>query len=523
MVEIRQKLRGSTAALNAYVGSEGQLLVDLGELDLRVYDGVTAGGFRIPNFAFNEATYFKLTGGNATGFIGAHSGRISLENDDAGGGDSAVAFNHRNGSATQDGSSTRIISEIDETTANMKFMFGNNAVATNPTAMTEGLELTATYAQFAGYATFGGYGEFTDYVRTPRLETRADFQPIVQFTNPTLGTDLKNFRLTIDSLAFRAYPVNDALASGTGSFVLDRVADEIRDGRLELAATNLSTFPSGASIATRTRADARYLQLTGGTLTGDLQVNNLTVRDTIGRQYWVSNGNAVNQRRWSAFNGSYFTIRPVNDDNSSQTGEIGLYRDATGLTDGRLSVTGADANNLPASTSIVNRNRGDARYLQLTGGVMTGQLDIRHNGVAANPALRITNSTNTLATGLYAIASGSDSVLRITIDNLPAADFYENDDAAPSTLAVMTRAKGDARYMQLNPSGNALGSYLFAGDSGVFASGLNTVVNGSVLRASNANGNQGGGAFSGTWRLLGHLADGAGYEPQRTSLWVRIT
>jgi len=46
-VQIR---RGSTSSANAFTGAEGELYVDLGEKSLRVHDGSTPGGFRLPNF-----------------------------------------------------------------------------------------------------------------------------------------------------------------------------------------------------------------------------------------------------------------------------------------------------------------------------------------------------------------------------------------------------------------------------------------------------------------------------------------
>lgn len=70
MAEIRQKMRGSTAALDGYTGAEGQLLVDLSRLDLRVYDGIAAGGQRIPNLTHIEQNFLKLsTGGTIAGAV----------------------------------------------------------------------------------------------------------------------------------------------------------------------------------------------------------------------------------------------------------------------------------------------------------------------------------------------------------------------------------------------------------------------------------------------------------------------
>lgn len=55
--ERRQKLRGTTAQLNAVTGLLGLLTVDVSTMGLRVFDGVTMGGFAIPNKASNDAAY----------------------------------------------------------------------------------------------------------------------------------------------------------------------------------------------------------------------------------------------------------------------------------------------------------------------------------------------------------------------------------------------------------------------------------------------------------------------------------
>lgn len=51
MAELRQKLRGTTLQLDQYIGSEGQILVDTQTWEIRVYDGVLLGGYRIPTLA----------------------------------------------------------------------------------------------------------------------------------------------------------------------------------------------------------------------------------------------------------------------------------------------------------------------------------------------------------------------------------------------------------------------------------------------------------------------------------------
>lgn len=57
MVEKRQKLRGTTAQLNAIVGLDGLLTVDRSRNDLRLFDGVLLGGYRIPNYSAIAAEF----------------------------------------------------------------------------------------------------------------------------------------------------------------------------------------------------------------------------------------------------------------------------------------------------------------------------------------------------------------------------------------------------------------------------------------------------------------------------------
>lgn len=57
MTERRQKLRGTTAQLDADLGLEGMLAYNTELRELRVYDGVLLGGYRIPNSATLAALY----------------------------------------------------------------------------------------------------------------------------------------------------------------------------------------------------------------------------------------------------------------------------------------------------------------------------------------------------------------------------------------------------------------------------------------------------------------------------------
>lgn len=57
MAEWRQKLRGTTLELDQVVGLEGLLAYDTERKELRVYDGVLMGGYKVPNAATIDSLY----------------------------------------------------------------------------------------------------------------------------------------------------------------------------------------------------------------------------------------------------------------------------------------------------------------------------------------------------------------------------------------------------------------------------------------------------------------------------------
>ena len=57
MAELRQKMRGTTAQLDGYIGLEGQFTFDIELHEIRVFDGSTLGGFRVPNLETIDELY----------------------------------------------------------------------------------------------------------------------------------------------------------------------------------------------------------------------------------------------------------------------------------------------------------------------------------------------------------------------------------------------------------------------------------------------------------------------------------
>jgi hypothetical protein len=133
------------------------------------------------------------------------------------------------------------------------------------------------------------------------------------------------------------------------------------NGGVEFARVEPGSSPAtNGTLLNRAMGDARYLNLTGGTLTDDLIVSGTSpavfIHETDG---------PANQRRWmieSYGAGATFAISPCNDATASQGGGIRLDRSgASGLSDIRLEAN-LNAAALPAPSSAVTRQRGDARY-----------------------------------------------------------------------------------------------------------------------------------------------------------------
>lgn len=150
MAEFRQKLRGSTADLDGVALYEGLLAVDLTRQELRLYDGIALGGYRIPNLTTLQDDFVPAaTGGQFDGRIsstgnivaGQGAGGPALTEGEASG-DANVGFNYEAGLPQQTGNSAQISVNKDSTTAaEMDFkLAANNSIAT-PLALNSVLTL----------------------------------------------------------------------------------------------------------------------------------------------------------------------------------------------------------------------------------------------------------------------------------------------------------------------------------------------------------------------------------------------
>jgi hypothetical protein len=200
--------------------------------------------------------------------------------------------------------------------------------------------------------------------------------------------------------------------------------------------TNTTQLASTAFVnaAVPALGDARYLQLTGGTLTGQLTIGT----DTTGVGHLFLNGQAGSGRyisfrtasleRWrlringvaeSGSNaGSDFELFAYADDGTTQLPNAITIARATGL----LILAGDPTNPLGAVTrqyadTKLTQAQADARYLQLVGGTLTGLLTIAN--VASNPngSLLITGNS---ANSIHIVAPpGATDWTTITFDAAP--------------------------------------------------------------------------------------------------------
>jgi hypothetical protein len=105
----------------------------------------------------------------------------------------------------------------------------------------------------------------------------------------------------------------------------------------------------------------------------------------------------------------------------------------------------ANASDLPSTTSVVTRARGDARYLQLTGGTITGN-------IFASGVIQVQNGGGQTATairfgaadmGFYGNGGSGTSTIYASVDGLQAAAISPAGAVIPLSRTVITKEKLD--------------------------------------------------------------------------------
>ena len=226
-----------------------------------------------------------------------------------------------------------------------------------------------------------------------------------------------------------------------------------------------------------TRGDARYVLKSGDTMTGNLTINRTS--PTI--QFIESDENPVSGSGsytgiLASNNNLYLQHRPASGQTANNYLQV-KYVDESEAVDYWAFRVGtqieahldyAGSTDLPNLTSIVTRERGDARYVQggagdfvaTSGDTMTGDLTLQGAlYVGANSASNYygarTNgqqnfrSLNTNVAGLQFLYFDSA--------NTHIARIEGKSTTAPNTVSLMTREMSDARYTQIVAAAEILG------------------------------------------------------------------
>lgn len=259
--------------------------------------------------------------------------------------------------------------------------------------------------------------------------------PMLRLEDTGEALDLKVWANYLSSGLWTVAPQTDGHGALVGYLRLYRNVTGLTDGRLVLQDT--SATPDGASLITRDRGDARYLRLSGGTITGGLTLDNATAPAIT----LIEQDQAAGTKRW-VMTGSGGTLQliPRGDANEALSGGLMLYRDDTGVTDARLTGDGI-ATTPPNTSSLITTARGDGRYLRLSGGTLTGQLRTAAGDVGT-PGIGIGGNN----VGLYL---GASNTLIVSLGGV-AAGRVSTGTGTTDAIDVMTRGKGDARYLTLS-------------------------------------------------------------------------
>lgn len=236
-----------------------------------------------------------------------------------------------------------------------------------------------------------------------------------------------------------------------------------------------SNADDSSLITTRAFTDGRYLQLTGGTVSGRLTLSENSGQYDPGLTFSALGGDS----------GFYTNVSKGS-----------LSYSYAGVEAASLDQAGVNAD----STAIVmTREKGDSRYLQLAGDTMTGDLDVEglieftRNSTANVPSILFSGvadhmSVHTTSNGLVlSNFSAGDTVYQF--DNLV------NSITPSSNISILTLQMGDARYARS------------AGSGGLEAIYENTFTNMSPGQRTSAHGLDGTPSLWSAWMVCS-AADG---------------
>jgi len=258
-----------------------------------------------------------------------------------------------------------------------------------------------------------------------------------------------------------------------------------------------TTVSSANAIITSEKGDARYLKLAGSTMTGDIN---------------LSNNDLLNVTRLELKAGSVATPSLY----WATDTDTGLYFSGTRTcfsNDGvEAAVVDPAGTSISDAQSVITREKGDARYLPLSGGTMSGQINMGNSAITNINELQVSDGSATdpsftfgteTATGIFLLQDFTS----FTHDGSVAALISAGGTAAGDAKTLMTREKGDTRYAFRTFSAGAVGTYgLFRKTSTGSRTAGQTLAGSNLRYAGVSGGGTAEGATpAGSWRCMGHL------------------
>lgn len=198
------------------------------------------------------------------------------------------------------------------------------------------------------------------------------------------------------------------------------------DGAVEVARIN----PTGAatvstSLLTRDQSDARYLQLTGGTVTGQISgITPIAAAHLVRKDYVDTAVSAKVAKAGDTMTGDLSGITPT----------LAAHLTRKDYVDAQVATK-------------ITQAQGDARYLQLTGGAVTGQV----SGITPTAAAHLTRKDYVDTAVSAKVNKAGDTMAGALLGVTPtAAEHLTRKDYVDTQVATkIGQAQGDARYLQI--------------------------------------------------------------------------
>lgn len=336
----------------------------------------------------------------------------------------------------------------------------------------------------------------------------------VQQTITAIEGSLNNIKTTIEDIRVTFVKKSGDTMSGPLNMGNNRILNLAEPVEDTDAATKLYVDTRGGGGGggglTPEQADKRYLQLTGGTLTGDLNAPalNATMDTRIAKfrgngvglsssDSAVSYTNYVGNVTSNGLDGFNIYSQDKNSNNINIVGEA-----STGIITATTNVRGVAGNPIVrgvaapeqnedvankkyvddeiSSKGGISQEQGDARYLRLSGGSMTGNISMNGNRTVTN---------------LNEPSSPSDATTKNYVDKANALKVNKTGDTMTGTLQVNATVKSQSSYYNSALTSDGLFMQSNTGDKDY-----------TSITHSGADGNMEGGKYMGYKRSTAQFA-----------------